>query len=308
LSPGLGPSSSSPGPGTFEASLPSLEIYSPSSALARLDASETLIDAYAAWRELLESREAFRHEVQIRRRQLEEDASFILGTVGRASSAPVDSTALSLIPATSSLLLEASERLNQAREELARAEADTEQSFWESIQRAREEVRSRVVRHAATVKPRLRLARRGVGAGRAILHLDRPTDDDAVVLCQLLLERPPTRHEFMSDEATEDSSLASPVLYPDAPISVGDVRAVPDRIPTLLESCREFVPLRNALWMRVDDGSWFRWLQRGPVLELERVEPQGFRNILEESEAQAAASLLVSLKLQGKIFLEWVSG
>ena len=65
-------------------------------------------------------------------------------------------------------------------------------------------------------------------------------------------------------------------------------------------------PVKGMLPLTLPDGSWLRWLTRGPVLEAEVQDGEGFRNLLTQQEAERVTGLLLSHKLAGKLELELV--
>jgi hypothetical protein len=140
---------------------------------------------------------------------------------------------------------------------------------------------------------------------RRILHLRRPSPDDAVLLLFAMTGRCPTRYGFLFDDSTDDVLLAPPALY--AEEGVVHVRPRPAELVAELEPRAAFWPVKGALLV-VRPGLTVRWLSRGAVLEAEVADGDAFRNLLSREEAEQITGVLLSLKLAGALGLELVRG
>jgi hypothetical protein len=164
-----------------------------------------------------------------------------------------------------------------------------------------------VRRFLERARPALTLELRPLSQDKVILHLARLEADAAVLLTFLFTGKAPSRHGFLTDEATEDLSLGPPALYPDEGVGEGEVRpdalglAAKVRAPGTLLPIRGFLPID----VPTPEGPrLFRALQRGVVLELEVQDGAGFRNVLTREEGERLAGHLIRLKAEGKVELE----
>jgi hypothetical protein len=287
---------------------PSFGPASPEAALLRLR-SESLEDAYQAWQELKLAHADFLGEASRRRRIAEEDSNFVLGAMAKARLAASSDAGLDLpvqnVP--DHLMQEASARVDASKTVLDAAIAETERAFAQAFDQVRSEALARVRRYAQSLRPTLQLIRRPGAGGRTFLHLKRLSHDAAIVLCFLLTGRAPTRYEFLADEATDDVSLPPPLLYPDEGVPATGTRPGAQALRDVLENTAPFLPIRAALWVPLSGNRWFRFLQRGPVLELENLNGDQFENVLPSEQAQEVAAALLALKLRGLIELEWLA-
>jgi hypothetical protein len=275
-------------------------------ALLRARSVETLEVAYAAWVELQQFHGKAKKRWEDERKRLQEQGSLILGAVKAASaSAPAGAgDALQKTSALDEFVKDAQEKLEGALRMLEERSSAAEATFGSELKKVREELRARVARQSAQVKPAFKLAIRVLGADRRILHARRLGGDESVIALFALSGRIPSRYEFLHDDSTDDVTATPPTLYADE--GVTDVRPTAVALASELSSRAEVWPVKGILPLTLPDGTWVRWISRGPVLEAEVREGDGFRNVLSADEAERITGLLLAHKLSGKLELELV--
>jgi len=283
-------------------------------ALERARSLETLEAAYDAWLELRLAHGAARLRFQDERERLSQQGSFLVGAVRAAGLELPGPDAAALVPlqAQGRDFLRETEEIARAREALDTEAAASEAHFQEAFQELRGLLKERVGRYLATTPPRLRLLLRKVGATRVILHVERVRGDEAVLLLELFVGRLPSRHGFLFDDSTEDVGLPPAPLYAEEGVAAGDIRPDAQDLAARVRAPGEVLPAKGFLPVfvpRPEGGEdFFRLLQRGPVMEVEVAEGQGFRNVLSREESERFAGYLLRLKLQGKLELEVEAG
>ncbi|AEI66163.1 hypothetical protein [Corallococcus macrosporus] len=281
----------------------------PDAALARLRALETLESGYEAWLELKLEQAASRLRFREERERLEQQGSFLLGAVRAAGLTPGTEPGLVAgAAAPGEFLRDAEEKLTQARDALARSEAESEAKHADAFARIRATLKDRVQRYLAASRPSLTLLLRRVGTERAILHLARVSGDTPALLCFLFAGRIPSRYGFLLDDSTEDVSLAPAPLYADEGVGADEVRPDAAGLEARVRGAGEVVPLKGFLPVFVPRPSggedFFRLLQRGAVLEVEVADGTAFRNVLSREESERFAGHLLRLKLEGRLGLD----
>jgi hypothetical protein len=284
-----------------------------SAALARLRSLETLETAYEAWLELKQEHGAARLRFKGERERLDQQGSFLVGAVRAAGVEPKPGAEPGIMPAGAESFLRGAEaRLSQAREELARKEADSEAFYRRAFEEICATITDRVRRYLGASRPRLQLLLRKVGTTRSILHVSRVGGDEAVLLCFLFTGRIPSRYGFLVDDSTEDVSLPPAPLYPDEGVDPRDIRPDATALETRLGAPGQVLPIKGFLPVFVPRPAggedFFRMLQRGPVMEVEVADGATFRNILSREESERFAGHLLRLKLEEKMELEIEAG
>ncbi len=274
-------------------------------ALLRARSVETLEVAYGAWAELQDAHRAARRRWDEERKRLSEQGSLLLGAVKAAAVAP-SSGEVGLVKtnALDAFLRDAKEKLAAAQLQLEERARSAEQAFVSELRKVREELRSRIDRQAATVRPVFRLMIRVLAGERRILHAHRLGEDESVIALFALSGRIPSRYGFLFDDSTDDAMATPPVLYADE--GVVALRPTPSALYQTLSGLTEVWPVKGMLPMALPDGTWLRWISRGAVLEAEVQDGDGFRNVLTHTEAERITGLLLSHKLAGKLELELV--
>jgi hypothetical protein len=283
------------------------------SVLARLRTLENLETAYEAWLELKLEHGASKLRFQEERERLDQQGAFLVGAVRAAGVEPKPGTEPGIVPAGADSFLRGAEaRLSQAREEVARKEAESEAFYQQAFSEIRSTLTDRIRRYLEASRPSLKLLLRKVGATRSILHVARVGNDEAVLLCFLFTGRIPSRYGFLFDDSTEDVALPPAPLYPDEGVAERDTRPDATALEARLGAPGEVLPLKGFLPVFVPRPAggedFFRLLQRGPVMEVEVADGTEFRNILSREEAERFAGHLLRLKLEGKIELEIEAG
>jgi len=288
---------------------------------AALSASlETLEAAYAAWTERRSERSALLAQAAAARAKLEVEGRFLVGAARAAAGSagptlPAEAArgnGLAAAGALAGLVVEAEARVAATRaafeQDHARALAAADAACAELA----EAVGERVRRYALAAPLPVQLWLRPVGTDRAIVHLARPSLDGAVLLFFLLTGAIPSRQGFLSDESTEDLALGAPPLYPDEGVPPPEVRPTPEALASRLAAGGPVLPVRGfiPLWLNGPEGApgLFRFLQRGPVLELEQLRDGAFHAVLPLEQAERVAGLLLRLRVEGRLQLEISSG
>jgi hypothetical protein len=275
--------------------------------LARVQGIEA---AYEQWQELREHHRAALARLADERRKLEQQGQFVLGAVraardGSKGNEPPEAKNGTLQLEGSGLdefLSDASRKLEQAKRELEAAAEASAARWEESFAALRADLRQRVQRQLQLVKPKVRLRLRALAGDKRILHIDRVSADEAVLLCFLFTGKLPSRYGFLFDDSTEDLRDAPPTLYAEEGVLPAHVRPDARALEALLEKKGEVIPLKGMLPMRLP--MMLRLLERGPVMEVEIADGTGFRNVLERDEAERIAGHLLKLKLEGWLQLE----
>ncbi|MCA2977897.1 MAG: hypothetical protein INH41_15245 [Myxococcaceae bacterium] len=279
----------------------------PSAAAALAMRPETIEAAYEAWDALREERAVARSALGAERARLEEQGALLLGAV-KAAAAPPNAPGSAALVKTSELerLAEDAHRSWEvSRAALEGRACEAEAGFAAALAEVTAEVVRRVRAQAALAPPRAGLMVRILPNERRILHLRRPSPDEAVLLLQAMSGRAPTRYGFLFDDSTDDALLAPPTLYPDE--GVTRPRPRPAELMAELGPRATFWPVKGMLFLALP-GLTMRWLSRGAVLEAEVADGEGFRNLLTRDEAEQITGALLSLKLAGALELELVRG
>ncbi|MFO0599329.1 MAG: hypothetical protein U0228_28740 [Myxococcaceae bacterium] len=272
-------------------------------ALSLARSVETLEPLYTAWRELqaawAQARARWKSEAQ----RLDDQGSLLLGAMKAAfeagAPAPADSHALGPVPA---MVAEAEAKLAQVRAEYAAAVARADAGFSAEVERVRSELVARVARHASGHLVKFELVARHAGE-RRILHLKKLGDDDAVLALHRLSGRAPSRYGYLADDSLDELGATPASLYPDE--GVTEVRPTAPALAAVLAERKTMWPVKGHLPMLVG-GKLLRWVTRGPVLEAELAEGDGFRNVLTRQEAEQITGSFLALKLGGAIDFELV--
>lgn len=276
-------------------------------ALMRARSVETLEVAYSAWGELQQAHQAARRNWDEERRRLSEQGALLLGAVKAAGATPGTGDAeLAKVNSLDEFLKDAKDKLAAAEQQLEERAREADKRFVTELAALRDELRGRVARQAATVRPVFKLAVRVLAGERRILHAHRLGADESVIALYALTGRIPSRYDFLFDDSTDDALAAPSTLY--AEEGVTDVRPSPGGLAVALAARADVWPVKAILPMTLPDGSWLRWISRGAVLEAEIRDGDTFRNVLTHEEAERITGLLLAQKLAGKLELELVRG
>jgi len=286
-------------------------------ALARVRRIETIQGAYEAWLELRLEHSGTVSRLADERKQLDQQGEFLVGAVRAASDlakAPTVEEALALARSGSGLdsyLLETAGRLEAAKKALEERSRAVEASFSHAFAEIRTELKGRLTRTQAHLKPRLRLMIRSLGPESRILHVARLGPDEAVVLAWVLIGKLPSRYDYLFDDSTDDATIASPTLYAEEGVSSGFVRPTVDQVNALIQSKHDVIPIKSVipfLLPRLDGPpQLFRLVERGPVMEVEVGDTETFRNVLSRDEAERVAGYFLKLKLDHQVEIELVN-
>lgn len=281
-------------------------------ALSLVRALQTIESAYEAWDEVRASRARFTARLEAERRQLDDEAELLLGAVRAATAggpAPA-TTGEGLAPADAAtrFLADAREKLDDAKARLTREASAAEDAFSSAEADIQGEARARIEAQGRLAPPHVRLYLRTVGAAGRVLHLERPSPDDAVVLFFLVSGRIPSRYAAPFDDSVDSVQLGATSLYPDAGIPADALHPEPAGLRAALEARDEVWPLKGGLAQLVPGPRLLRWVTRGPVLEAELEDGAAFRSVLTTAEAESVTGELVKLQLAGRLALELARG
>jgi hypothetical protein len=271
--------------------------------LARARSVETLEAAYGALAELRAAHLAYRLGVTRERKKLDDQGAFLLGSIRAAAQPAGAGEALVKPDALANLIAEAESQLAEKRTALDRRTQADEARQLGGIDAVKAELLARVERLCAQVKPSLELKVHPAGASRRVLHLDRLTGDAAVQLCFLLCGKLPSRYDFFDDDSTDDVRLPPAPLYPDEGIAPEAVRPSAQELAERLRAAASMVPVKGFVPAFLEDGTFLRFLRRGPVVEIEVATGEGFASVLDNALAERIAGMLLRLKISGRIAL-----
>lgn len=289
-------------------------VREPPSLLARLRGMETLDALYQLWTELKVEHAAARVRHAEEQQKLEQQGSFLVGAVRAAGGlpAPAEGEALAPRAGLDGFLRDAEAKLDAARRALDERIAREEAEHTQAMSTLRDQIIEKVKHFLEKVKPALRLELRPIGAQRAVLHLQRVSPDEAVLLLYVLTERIPSRYDFLFDDSTEDVLLPPPPLYADEGVAPEEVRPGGQALRERLRSAPRVLPVKGFLPVEVPrpggGEDFFRLRLRGPVMEAELLDGDDFRPVLAREEAERLAGHLLRLKLQGRVELEIATG
>ncbi len=275
-------------------------------ASAWAHSDETLKAGYAAWAQLQKGRSEVRRQWQHEKQRLTRQGELLLGAVREASNVPsAANDSERQLSSIDIFVAETREKLAAAAQALDAGARASEHRFAIELSKVREELVQRVSRQAAALRPTFKLAVRSLSDGRQILHADRLSADESVLALFALNGRIPSRYGFLEDDAVDALTAVSSMLYADEGVMA--LRTHVTALGHVLSSLHEVWPVKAMLPMRLPDGTWARWVSRGPVLEAEIQEGDTFSNLLSPHQAERIAGLLLSFKLAGKIEMELVS-
>jgi hypothetical protein len=281
---------------------------------------ETLEAVYAAWTERRAERGALLAQAAAERARLEVEGRFLVGAARAASGVTPPPPGVGSPPGDALVAAASLQALvREAEGRVAVALASFEQGHARALAEAdarcavlAAEVAARVRRYALAAPVSVQLWLRPVGRDRAIVHLARPSPDGAVLLFFVLTGAVPSRYGYLFDESTEALALGPPPFYPDEGVAPSGVRPSPPALEARLAEGGAVLPVRGfiPLWLGGADGTrrLFRFLQRGPVLELEALREGAFQALLPLEEAEQVAGLLLRLRVEGRLQLEISSG
>lgn len=266
----------------------------------RRDAPETLSEAYDRLQEARLARAAFDARLADERRRLDEKASYLLGSLEAARGFLGEAGEGASLEALST---QARGELESARAELE-AWAEVEQALLEDARtRAEAGVLERIEAWQAHRRPELRVRVARLAGHRRVVHVDRPEADDALLLCALLAGRPPSRPDFLEDDAVDEVDGPVHLAAGEAGIDPAAVHAAgADAEDALARGEARLLPIRAHVPVRLPGDPWprLRLRTRGPVLELESREAgAAYDHLVPSAHAESFTGWLVSLQVRG---------
>lgn len=266
---------------------------------------ETIEAAYEAWDQLREELASLRAAFHAERERLDQQGQLLLGAMETMGPVQATGEALMTLNELDGLAAEAKRGLEAARTDLEHRAKAAEATLLEAIDHVVAELRARVARQAAHARPVVELMVRVLPQDKRILHVRRPSPDDAVTLVFATSGRVPTRYGALFDDSTDDALVAPPVLYRDEGVS--DLRPKPAQLEALLREREALWPIKSMVPLLLPMG-FVRLRERGAVMEAEIADGENFRNLLTRGEAEALTGALLAFKLEGRIELELVRG
>ncbi len=290
-------------------------------ALVRARAAALLEDLYDARGRLVRASQALAAERAQEIARIERKSEIFLNSVATARAlAQGDSAAPHQAPGARAAPIEkraadpyaaflgsAERELAAARAQLDARAAKERELFTAEIARASDAIARCAQSMLAVHAPRAALSIQTVGRTHAVAWMDRPTPDDAVLLCYLLSGRLPTHYDALFDDALDDLALVPATFFAEEgfvarPSSDDEAEALcqqPDRA---------FVPFKAMIPFRLPDRDFprLRFVNQGPVLQLVAREARGnYESLMPLATAEAVAGLLIRLQVEGRIALEF---
>lgn len=265
-------------------------------AVERARTVETLEAAWAAWDELRRAHADSRRRWREERQRLIDQGSLLLGATRAALSQGPSEAALA---PQAAFLADAQAKLDATLAAFDGDVARSEQAFASQLDTLKALVWERVSRLASSQRPTFDLSVRVLPAGKRILHTRRLGDDESVLALFALSGRMPSRYGYLFDDSSDDVSAAPATLYPDE--GVTDVKG-----DAALDARPQVWPVKGVLPVKLPDARWMRWVARGPVLEAELADGEGWRNVLTTEEAEAVTGFLLAQQLSGRLVLRLV--
>lgn len=263
-------------------------------AVALVRSVDALEPGFTAWEDLRAEQKVALSAIDEELRRIDEQGTLLLGAMR---------SALETRGAADALASGAEATLTAARAELLRQRELVEAAMREANQAIRTELAGRVERRASYAKPRVRLMVRGLPEGRRILHLERPSPEDAVVLLQVLSGRIPSRFGYLFDDSVEDLQRPPSLFFAEEGVDVEAPRSA-DGFVRVLDGLEAVWPVKAVLPQPLDGGGLVVWRTRGAVLEAELGDGPTFRNCLTEAEAERIVARMLALKFEGRLELE----
>lgn len=264
-------------------------------AVALVRSVDALEPGFTAWEALRAEHQVALSAIDEELRRIEEQGTLLLGAMR---------SALETRGAADTLASGAEATLRAARSELLRQRELVQAATREANEAIRAELRERVERRASHAKPRVRLMVRGLPEGRRILHLERPSPEDAVVLLQVLSGRIPSRFGYLFDDSVEDLQTRPPSLFFTEEGVGGEPPRSADGLARALDGLEVVWPVKAILPQPLGGGGLVVWRTRGAVLEAELGDGPTFRNCLTEAEAERVVARMLALKFEGRLELE----
>ncbi|MDQ3264655.1 MAG: hypothetical protein M3Y59_13475, partial [Myxococcota bacterium] len=200
---------------------------------------------------------------------------------------------------------------SKTRQQLEDRSREEEAAFAQTFTELRQTVVARLERTLARIRPALRMVPRRLGGDQRILHLDRLSDDAAILLLFVLCGKIPSRYGFLLDDSTDQLLLPPAPLYPDEGVTPEQTRPDAAGLRAVVEGASPVVPIKGFVPVLVPRGeappAFYRLLQRGAVMEVELEDGAGFRNVLTREESERIAGYLLACKLGGRLELELAS-
>ncbi len=201
------------------------------------------------------------------------------------------------------------EELEAARSDLDRWSKEEETKLAEAFEAAEKAVIERTEAYSAHQIPLLRVEVARLAQDRCIVHVHRPGDDEAVVLCWLLTGRPPSRHDYLRDDSLDavDEQVHLAVREHELDPKVVSERGADAEDALARDGKRRLLPIRAHLPVLIPDIEWprLRMRTRGPVLELEsRGEGGEYSHLIEGETCELFTGYLLSLRARGLLEID----
>lgn len=275
---------------------------------------ETLADAYARLAQVRLGHAAYLSERTHRLARAGVHAEHVTGSLKAArqflGDAPAQGeSALVELGGLDQLVASTKARMEDVDLELRSWTKERDGYFASEIDDVEAQVVDRVEAYLEHYHPSVRVEVSRIGGDRSVIHIARPEEDDAVLLCAILAGRPPTRPDFLADDAVEevDGPVYLAVRQPGVdPVAVHAGGAESEDALALRDDLT-LLPIRAHLPVRLPTLQWprLRLRARGPVLELQ-VRPEGeeYTHLVSTDHAELFTGYLVSLQVRGALEME----
>lgn len=267
-------------------------------ALALAREVETIEAAYDGWARLESAHAEARRDMAAEATRLEAQSALLLGAM-RSVAGGEEPGLLAL----EQLQSRADISVRQALATLDATRMQVETLFSKALLEVESVVVERVARQAKATPPPLEVMVRLLPNNQRILQAHRPKPDDAVLLLFALTGRAPTNYGYLFDDSTDDVRQAPTTVY----TGTNTPRPTPRKLYALLEPQSRTWPVKGSVPFWLPNASAvMQWRCRGPVLEAEIESGDTFRNVLTESEAEAAMGRMLVLSVEGKVAVRLV--
>lgn len=275
---------------------------------------EALADLYDGWARLRSAQARAAAERGREADRLEQRGSYVLRSIesarslgeGPAGPRSGKKAALAAAGAYRGATAEARREMAGARSLLKRRSREEERFFASAIGAVKRRILERADAMARALPPRLSAQAQPVGRGAVLLHLERPSPDEALLWSRALSGKLFTRYEAFFDDSVDDLALGPARLYAEEGCSDARPGSADAEDRVALDLAGPFAPVKGLIALRVPghDFPRFRVVNRGPLAEVEaRDEGSDYANLLPRPAAELFTGYLIRLRMEKKLDL-----
>jgi hypothetical protein len=247
------------------------------------DMSDDLQTGFEAWQGLREFQRTTAEQVASERDRIVLEESLFAGALRRLGEVPLDSGTAAGLASESA---EVNAGITALSQRIQRTLIERTQSYG----------------RVKTVK--IKLFVRGISSSVRMLHVERLSEEDGLLLMFVLTGKIPSRYGAHLDDSVSEVSEPPALFFEEEGVSLRDGdRVNSQRCLELLNGQTAVLPVRGFIPMPIGQR-WLRWVARGPLMEAEFIEPSGFRNALSCAEAEEILAELLRYQRLGRIGLE----